>query len=347
MAILANSMCVLGTLVLVNATTVVRAAETSNAVRAVLDFDKSGAKLEKPYKVAYLIQCVSNPYCQANIQGMEAASKKFGFTFKIFDGNYTSAEQLRQTQDATAENFDGYVFAPVTAASGCSLWKQYLSPTGKPVVTVDLPMCGDRDYTVGVDATVLLQGIDYADAMAEYAFASCGSKACALAALGGFVGSDLQNLWEAAIKKAAASHPNVHVIVNQAANYDPQVAMRVTQDALKAHPEIDLILSAWDDMSRGILQAVNYAGKKPGEVKIFSSGGMKDAIDKIKQGEYESTAVLVPREEGYFAGVAMAMALQGKSVKAFIDEKQLPTIAEGPGTIFVTKPNVDKFTPEY
>jgi hypothetical protein len=35
------------------------------------------------------------------------------------------------------------------------MWKQFLVPTGKPVVTVDLPMCGDIDYTKGLAATKL------------------------------------------------------------------------------------------------------------------------------------------------------------------------------------------------
>ena len=200
------------------AVTVAQAAEISAPVRAVLDFDKNGKKLDKSYRVGYLIQCVNNPYCQASIHGMEDASKKFGFQVKIFDANFTAAEQLRQTQDATAEKFDAYIFAPITAASGCSLWKQYLQPTGKPVVSLDLPMCGDLDYTPGLEATVILQRAAYEDAMSEYAFAHCGKPECNAVAIGGFVGSDLQNLWEAGLKKAEKAHPNVHLLVNQPGN---------------------------------------------------------------------------------------------------------------------------------
>jgi galactofuranose transport system substrate-binding protein len=346
---LAKLACTLAALTLPCVTISAQAAEISAPVRAVLDFDKNGKKLDKSYRVGYLIQCVNNPYCQASVHGMEDAAKKFGFQVKIFDANFTAAEQLRQTQDATAQKFDAYIFAPITAASGCTLWKQYLKPTGKPVVSLDLPMCGDLDYTPGLEATVILQRAAYEDAMPEYAFAHCGKASCGAAAIGGFVGSDLQNLWEAGLKKAEKAHPNVHLIVSQPGNYDPQVAMRVTQDALRAHPEIDIVVSQWDDMSRGIAQAVTFAGKKPGtDVKIFSSGGQKDALDKIRQGVYESTAVCMPYEEGYYAGVSMAMALQqGKGPRGFVNEEQLPRITDGPGTIFITKDNVDKFTPEY
>jgi galactofuranose transport system substrate-binding protein len=347
MAKLTKLACALAALALPCVAISAQAAEISAPVRAVLDFDKNGTKLPKPYRIAYLIQCVNNPYCQASLQGMKDAAAKYGFEFKIFDANFTAAEQLRQTQDATTEKFDGYIFAPITAASGCTLWKQYLKPTGKPVVSTDLPMCGDLDYTPGLDATVILQRAAYEDAMPEYAFSHCAKATCSALAIGGFVGSDLHNLWEAGLQKAGKAHPNVHLIVDQPGNYDPQVALRVTQDALRAHPEIDLVVSQWDDMSRGVAQAATFAGKKPGEIKIFSSGGQKDAIEKIQQGIYESTAVCLPYEEGYYGGVAMAMALQGKSIKGFVNEEELPRVTDGPGSIFITKANAAKFTPEY
>jgi ABC-type sugar transport system substrate-binding protein len=344
-----HAICAAFTLALVSAMMPARASDLtpSPTVRAALDFDATGTKLATHARIAYITQCVNNPYCQATLQGIRAAAAKYGFEFKIFDANFSAAEQLKQVENASAGNFDAFIFAPIAAASGCALWKQYLQPKGKPVVTLDLPMCGDNDYTPGLAGTVTVQTHAWYDDLVENAFESCGDKPCTVATVGAYVGSDIYNMWEMSIKKAEKKHPNVHVVVDQPGNYDPQTAMRVAQDALRAHPEIDVFISNWDDMSRGIAQAITYAGKKPGtDVRIYSTGAQKDAVTKIKAGIYNSSIVNLPYEEGYYAALATVMALEGKPLNGWINEDQLPPITKL-GSIFMTKANADKIAPKY
>jgi ABC-type sugar transport system substrate-binding protein len=82
-------------------------------------------------------------------------------------------------------------------------------------------------------------------------------------------------------------------------------------------------------------------------VRIYSIGGTKDAVQRVKDGIYNSTSILLPYEESYYGAVALAMALDGKPVNAYIDEALLPTVTNGPGSIFITKENADKFSPNY
>ena len=238
-------------------------AQTTAAAQAVIDFDNAGVKASKPYRVAYLTECVQNAYCQARLKGITEAAAKFGVEFKVFDANFNPADQLKHVQNAVTENFDGYILAPTAAAPACSMWKQFLVPTGKPVVTVDLPMCGDADYTAGLAGTVTMQRQAYFDAHVDRAFATCQGE-CEVAAVGGFVGSDLFNLWENAIKTGAAKYPNVKVVTDQPGNYDPRVTLQIVQDSLRAHPNLAMVISPWDDMTRGAEQAITSVGKKPG-----------------------------------------------------------------------------------
>jgi ABC-type sugar transport system substrate-binding protein len=317
------------------------------AADAVIAFDKAGQKLSKPLRIGYVAECAQNTYCQARLKGVKDAAAKFGFEFKLFDANFNPADQLKQIQNATAENFDGYILGPTAAAQACSMWKQFLVPTGKPVVTVDLPMCGDIDYTKGLAATVTMQRQAYFDAHVDKAFSSCTGP-CKVAAVGGFVGSDLFNLWETAIKNGVAKHPNVQVVVDQPGNFDPRTTLRVIEDGMRAHPDISVVISPWDDMTRGAEQAITSLGKMPGtDVRIYSVGATKDGIDRVKSGVYNETTALLPYQESYYAAVALVMALQGKPVDAYIDEALLPVITDGPGSIFITKENADKLSPNY
>ena len=70
-------------------------------------------------------------------------------------------------------------------------------------------------------------------------------------------------------------------------NFDPRVALVKIQNALLAHPDITVVLSSWDDMTRGVEQAIEAAGKKPGtDIRIYSIGATKDGVDKVKAGVY-------------------------------------------------------------
>jgi ABC-type sugar transport system substrate-binding protein len=323
-----------------------RGAGTHPATSKVLAFDKTGAKPTRKYRIAYLAECTDNPYCQTRLKGIQAAAKKYGFSFKVFDAKFSPQTQLQKVQDAVAQGFDGYVFAPTAAAAACSMWKQYLKPTGKPVVTVDLPMCGSPDYTPGLAATVTMARQAFFDADVEYAFRSCKSR-CKVAAVGGSTGSDLFTEWERAISRGKAKYPNVDVVSDQPANFDPRVALQVIGDALLAHPDLSVVISPWDDMTRGAEQAIVAAGKKPGkDVRIYSTGATKVGISRVAQGTWNETMIFLPYQESYYGAVALIMALEGKPVNGYVDEAEMAAVTDL-GSIYVTKQNAARYRPNY
>jgi ribose transport system substrate-binding protein len=312
----------------------------------VVAFDSTGVKPTKKYSLAYLAECTDNPYCQTRLNGIRAAANKYRFEFKVFDANFSPQTQLAQVQDAVARGFDGYVFAPTAGAAGCSMWKSYLQPTGKPVVTLDVPMCNDPDYTPGVAATVTMVRQAFFDADVEYAFRSCKSN-CKVAAIGGPTGSDLFTEWERAIARGKAKFPNVDVVSDQPANFDPRVALQVIGDALRANPDLDVVISPWDDMTRGAQQAIVAAGKQPGkEVRIYSTGATKVGVQQVEQGTWNETMIFLPFQESYYASVALIMALEGKAVNAYVNEAEMPPVTKL-GSLHVTKENAARFHPNY
>ena len=222
-----------------------------------------------------------------------------------------------------------------------------IQATGKPVVNINSPMCGNADYTDGTVGFVGIQTQDFFQQHAENAFASCEGTCNALA-LGGSVGSDLFTRWDNAIKAAAVKYPNVH-IVSQPSDFDPAKALSLTQDALSSTPDLQIVLCGWDDATRGVEQAVLAAGKVPGkDVRIYSAGASSAGVDKVVAGTWNETSIELPYEESYygFAVLAKAMAT-GETTPGFTDLAQSPVVVDGPGSIFITADNAAKFTPEY
>lgn len=346
----ARRFALLAGLLLGAATPGARAAETptiSPAAKAVVDYDKSGAKPSKSYRIGYLTECVDNPYCLARLAGLKDAAAKYGFTFKIFDANFNPATQAKVVQDAVTEGFDGYLYGPAAAQPGCGLYKRLLKPTGVPVVSIDIAMCGDPDYTPGLAATFTMQGPAHFTDYMMHAFAMCQGT-CKVAAVGGYVGSDLFGYWEGAIKTGQEKFPNVKVIVDEPGNFDPRIALKKMQDALLAHPDISMIISPWDDETRGVEQAVLAAGKTPGkDVLIFSGGATKLGVEKVKAGKWAFTYAWLPYQEAYYGAVALIMALEGKPINAYVDEALMPAVVETTGTPVITATNADQYHPNY
>jgi ABC-type sugar transport system substrate-binding protein len=227
------------------------------------------------------------------------------------------------------------------------MWKQYLKPTGKPVVILDLPMCNNADYTPGTAGIVTMQRPAYYQAVINNAFATC-KTACDVAAVGGVTGSDLFTYWEDAITKGEAKYPNVHVVVNQPGDFLPATALSVMQAGLSANPHISMVVSSWDAMTQGVNQAITAAGKRPGhDIRIYSIGGTEQGQKYVENGTWNATYVLLPRQEGFYATIAAFMALAGHPLDAFVDEQLLPQVTSGPGTIVITAADAKKFHPTY
>jgi ABC-type sugar transport system substrate-binding protein len=320
------------------------------AIQKVVAFDNAGKKASKPYRIAYLAEGGGNSYAQARDKGLEDAAKKFGVTIKSYDAHFNPQNQLKDVQNAVQENFDGYLFAPAADAPGCKMWKDTLAKTKKPVVSLDLTMCGDVTYTPGTAATVTIQSQPYYDFHVENAFASAcaGRNPCKGVSLSGFAGSDLFARWDKAIDSGLKKYPNVQMISRREAKFDPRIAEQITQDALQVNHDLAFIVSHYDDMSVGAVSAIKAAGLTPGkDVKIYSTAANSLGLQQIKDGVYDETTMLLPYEEAYYSVVAMVMALEGQPVNDYINLADLPVVTDGPGTVLITKANADKLQPKW
>ena len=272
------------------------AVEMSPAAKAVVDYDKSGVKPKKKYRIAYLTECVDNPYCLARLAGLKAAAEKYGFEFKIFDANFNPATQAKVVENAVTEGFDGYLFGPAAAQPGCGLYKRLLKPTGKPVVSLDIAMCGDPDYTPGLAATLDDAGSGALQRVhGPRLFVLQGQ----LHSGGGRRLRRLRSvhlLGERDQERRAKKYPERESRRGRAGQFrSAHRARRRSRSALLAHPDISIVISSWDDMSRGVEQAVIAAGKTPGkDVMIFSGGATKVGVDKVKAGTWRRPRLICP-----------------------------------------------------
>jgi len=90
----------------------------------------------------------------------------------------------------------------------------------------------------------------------------------------------------------------VNILAMQPTDWDKDKALTATQDLLTRYPNIDAIYSEDDTMSIAAMQAVKAAGRT--NVKIYSSGGMKEACQAIKD---KDLIVVTAAQSSYLMGV--------------------------------------------
>ena len=104
-------------------------------------------------------------------------------------------------------------------------------------------------------------------------------------------------------------HPGITVVASQTANWDRALAYNVAENLLQAHPEIDAIFAANDEMALGALEAAD-AAQRLQDVAIIGFDASPDALDNSRAGRLLGSVAQFPSEMGRLGVVHAAMLLR-------------------------------------
>src|SRR5690606_34197590 len=80
---------------------------------------------------------------------------------------------------------------------------------------------------------------------------------------------------------------DIEIIDSQTGNFTRAEGKAVMEGFLNAHDDIDLVFAHNDDMGLGAIEAIEAAGKKPGEdIKIITVDGVKDGLQALVDGKF-------------------------------------------------------------
>ncbi len=101
--------------------------------------------------------------------------------------------------------------------------------------------------------------------------------------------------------------PMIRVVASQTANWERALAYNVAENLLQAHPELDAIFAANDEMALGALEAV-AAARRGGQIHVVGFDAIPDALANIRSGRLLGSVAQFPSEMGRL-GVLHAVAL--------------------------------------
>ncbi len=120
------------------------------------------------------------------------------------------------------------------------------------------------------------------------------------------------------LQSVLARNPGVQLVQWESAQWDRSQAYKATKAMLVAHPDIDGVWTANDDMGMGAIQALKEAGLA-GKVLVTGCDGIPEMFDAIKGG---LAAATILNDGKYQAQLGLAMSLAAKQGK--LDVKSLP-----------------------
>lgn len=306
-----------------------------------------GNKASEEYKIGYFAFSPINTYVQAMHYGADTADDALGVEVTTTINEWDGSQQLNQLQTAIQQQqYDGIVIAPTDPNVVCRVLTDLAPEMDVPVVVTNFPICGDGAYTEGTVGLSSSQSLDFYQEYADWAFGwlseNGGGK---VGAITGPPEGGHAILIQQAYEEADAKYDNVEVAQVISDDFTAEAGLAQTQTLIQTHPDLDMIVSSYDQNTVGAVQALEAAGKQPGDITMFSLGGDHASIPLMEEGWIEGMAYLEPITE-VAQGVEMMVAhLEGVEVPTFNNLGDGSGLA--PDTVEMTKENMDEFIPQF
>jgi len=113
--------------------------------------------------------------------------------------------------------------------------------------------------------------------------------------------------WEG-LSLALKANPDIEMVAYEAADWDRAKAFEKISNMLVAHPDIDGVFAANDNMAMGAIEALRAAGLA-GKVKVVGVDGIEEMLRAIAKGEAAATCLPDPKWQG---GIGLSIALAAK-----------------------------------
>ena len=262
---------------------------------------------KEKYKIVLIVKTRNNPFFKPMIEAFTKTAEELGVV-----GEVQSAAQetdAQQQSDLVQTEVNGGVKAIlITPADSKGLVPALKAAQDKGVLIINLDNRLDP-------ATVKAQGLElggYIGANNEDGGKLAGEEMIAalsgkgkIAILEGIRGVDNAEARKRGFLGAVTT--NFDIVATETANWKTEEAYAKTQNILKAHPDLNGIFCANDNMAIGALKAVAEAGKR-GQIKVIGYDNIPDVKPALESGDMTATIEQHPDLMGRY-GLKLAVGI--------------------------------------
>jgi ribose transport system substrate-binding protein len=307
-------------------------------------FASGGA--EKPTTLAISIRTLSNPYQNNYKVGAEAYGKSAGLPVDILTTEANSQKGLTDIKAEVAKTGGNVVFFidPNQETDDVAI-AQILDQAGVYFVTwwnkpADVKVWNYKHWVAHVSFDGVAAG--YFTAQELFKTFKTPNKGKVFAIQGLLANTPAAERFQG-LQKALKENPGVELVQWVAGDWDRTKAYNLTREMLIAHPDIDGVWCANDDMAMGSIQALKEANLA-GKVMVTGTDGIPELFDAIKAG---TAAATVMNDAKYQSGLGLAMSLAAKKGKLNVAAQPQKYRQFEIPAVNVNKANVDQIVHDY
>jgi len=230
---------------------------------------------------------------KANTESIKAEAKTRGIDLQFSDAQQKQENQIKAIRSFIAQGVDVISFSPVVETG----WEPVLKEAkraGIPVILSDraVDVTDETLYASFIGSDFIEEGRN----AGKWLVKKTDGKAM-IAELVGTPGSAPANDRKTGFEAVIKDHPEMKIIKSQTGEFTRAKGKEVMEAFLKSaeRDQITVLYAHNDDMALGAIQAIEEAGKKPGEdIIIVSVDGVKAAFEAMVAGKLNCTVECNP-----------------------------------------------------
>lgn len=299
-----------------------------SATQAPTEEMKEEAAPAKKWKIGYIAAGTENYYvCQES--GIKKKANELGVELLTLNSGGKADKEIANMEDMISKKVDMILIMTTNAAAGQKAL-QLANKANIPVILVGI------NVEQGEGKPLSLIDFDFKDmGRAAGEWVASNVKEGEVAVIEGLAGMNVAEPITAGFEEKLAANPNLTIVAKQPADWSRQKAQEVATNLLQAHPNLKVIYGHNDDMSMGIIKAVEEAGKL-GDVLVVSDNASPEGVEAIKAGKLVGSVAQSPAvDEGELAVQMAVDSLNGKEISDHVRED----------LFFLSQDNIDKAKP--
>ncbi|MET8545287.1 substrate-binding domain-containing protein [Kitasatospora sp. NPDC004799] len=265
------------------------------------DDAKSGTR-----KIGLSLSTLNNPFFVQIRSGAQAEAKQLGVDLTVTDAQNDASQQANQLQNFTSSKLSAIVVNPVDSDAATNS----VAAAGKasiPVIAVDRGV-NKAEVNALVASDNVAGGEQAAKAIAE----KLGGSG-KIVILQGLAGTSAARERAEGFAKGLEAYPGIEVVAQQPADFDRTKGLDVMSNLLQAHPDVQGVIAANDEMALGAAKAL---GSKAGEsVQVVGFDGTPDGLKAVEQGTLYASVAQQPSQLGKIAVDNAVKAIKGEKVE--------------------------------
>lgn len=247
------------------------------------------------YTVGFPQMESNNPWRIAQTKSFVDTAETCGWNLITTDAAGSAAKQVADVDSMIAQGID-VLFLPPREEKPLLPAVMKARAAGIPTFLVDRSV--DSSVAQAGDEYVSFLGSDFIEQgrrVAEWTLNNFDGDKGIIVELEGTTGSSPANDRRKGFDDEMAKHDNMTIVASQSGDFARDKGRQVMETLLQAHPDVNIVYAHNDEMAIGAIQALELAGRKPGEdVLIVSIDGTRDALQAIIDGKMGVTVESSP-----------------------------------------------------